>query len=383
MIASVPSPTVNVLCASMEEEELAPMVFSLWPGSNGSDTKISGWPLKVDIPVYPDWLNRTAVDDLFGFGPKYGRRHPVFPKLPIEYNSVLNGSGAFIDSIYLLTTSADKTYMLCSLRGSLTKDCSTQYNASMSGGVLSAHCSKEDEAFSYGKSEPSATNGVINSDWANVATGWALALSLNAGIEDGNASNARMLSQFIPSKPALEPSLPSIAEALAVLSGCTLLISTIDAPFKHFWNYSSTTLAEPQLQSFAAMVRTQDYSSGGTDRWQNVFHPVLFWTFGLNLICLIYMLPKRMITDFTDPQNMFLLSLNSSASQALEGACGRGPEKEQLGLSWFIKCDAERYHFFIHEGKRKVSKKSRLRLKEIDLSRCLIVRIFKSLFKKF
>ncbi|KAI4215480.1 MAG: hypothetical protein LQ351_001949 [Letrouitia transgressa] len=317
----------------MEEKELAPMVFNLWPESDGPNTESAGWPLEFDIPVYPDWLNRTIVDDLFWFGPKYGRRHPVFQHLPIEYNSVLNGSREFIDSIYLLAKSADNTYMLFSLRASLTKDCSTKYNTSMSGGVLSTHCNKEDEAFSYGKSEPSATNSVINSDWANVATDWALALSLNAGIADANASNVRMLSQFIPLKPALEPGLPSIAEALAILAGCTLLISTIDAPFKHFWNHNYTTLAEPQLQSFAATVRTQDYSSGGTDPWQNVFHLVLFWTFGLNLICLIYMLPKRMITDFIDPQNMFSLTLNSSASRALEGACGGGPKKEQLGLS--------------------------------------------------
>ncbi|KAL9614577.1 MAG: hypothetical protein Q9167_000946 [Letrouitia subvulpina] len=293
-----------------------------------------------------DPINRIMQPQDF----KYGRRHPVFPKLPSKYNSVLNGSGAFIDSIYLLTTSADDTYTLCSLRASLTKDCSTKYNASMGGGVLSTHCSKDDKIFSYGKSEPLATNGVINSDWANVATDWALALSLNAGINEGNASNARMLSQFIPSKPTLEASLPSITEALAVLSGCTLLISAIDSPFKHFWNHSSVTLAEPELESFEAIVRTQDYSSGGTDPWQNVFHLVLFSTFGLNFICLIYKLPKRMITDFIDPQNMFSLSMNSSASQALEGACGGGPEKEQLGLSWFINCDAERHHFFIHEG---------------------------------
>jgi hypothetical protein len=61
---------------------------------------------------------------------------------------------------------------------------------------------------------------------------------------DANASTSRLLTQLIlkPSDPSpesfkvdLSPALPSIGEALAVLSGCTLLLSMLDTPFVMFW----------------------------------------------------------------------------------------------------------------------------------------------------
>ncbi|KAL8727732.1 MAG: hypothetical protein Q9166_005845 [cf. Caloplaca sp. 2 TL-2023] len=351
--ASVPSPVINVLCASMREEELAPMVFSKWPLGNGTAANLTGWPIGFGIPFWPDWLNSTSVDDLFGFGEKYGRRHPVFPKLPITYNTVLNTTGWFTDSIYLLATSATREYTMCSLRASLTTHCSTQYHASLSGGFMDAHCEDPKDDLAYGKSYGNATDGVINKDWAAVATDWATALSLNSGISDGAASNARLLSQLIPTTQALDPSLPSIAEALAVLSGCTLLLSSTDTPFIHFWNYSTTvsTLAEPQYQAFRATLRTRDYASGGTQKWQGIFYVVLFLTFATNLFCLVYFLVRHgLVTDFIEPQNLFTLSLNSPPSLALDGACGGGPEGEQLIMNWHVTMDQEREHFYIQSG---------------------------------
>lgn len=60
-------------------------------------------------------------------------------------------------------------------------------------------------------------------------------LALNDGTVDGNGSNARVLTQLVPKTPALDPSLPSIAEAIAVMAGSTLLQSTKDAPFVEFF----------------------------------------------------------------------------------------------------------------------------------------------------
>lgn len=320
---------------------------------NGTAANLTGWPVGFNIPTYPDWLNSTPVDDLFEFGEKYGRRPPVFPKLPTPYNTVLNATGWFADSIYLLATSATGEYTMCSLRASLTTKCSTRYSASLSGGSMNAHCEDLGDELAYTNSSRNATDGVINKDWAVVAAEWGRALSLNAGITDGAASNARLLSQLIPTTPALDPSLPSIAEALAVLSACTLLLSSSDSPFIHFWNYSTTvtTLEEPQYQGFRAAFRYKDYTSGGNQRWQGVFYVVLALTFVTNLFCLIFFVVRRgLVTDFIEPQNLFSLSLNSPPSHALDGACGSGPEGEQLIMNWHIKMDQEREHFYIENG---------------------------------
>lgn len=355
--ASVPSPVVNVLCATMQKSELAPMVYTDWPESNGTASNLTGWPSSIDrdfgIPQWPSWLNSTPVDDLFGFGEKYGRRHPVFSRYPIAYNTILNHTGWFTDSIYILAASATGNFTMCSLKVSLTTECSTRYHASLSGGSMSAHCEDPKDDLAYGKSYADATNGVIKKDWAAVATDWATALSLNAGVSDGAASNARLLSQLIPTTQALDPSLPSIAEALAVLSGNTLLLSSTDTPFIHFWNYSKTvsTLADPRHEGFRATLRTRDYASGGTQKWQGIFYAVLFLTFATNVFCLIYFLVRHgLVTDFIEPQNMFSLSLNSPPSHALDGACGGGPEGEQLIMNWHVKMDQEREHFYIQNG---------------------------------
>ncbi|KAL8713150.1 MAG: hypothetical protein Q9220_002671 [cf. Caloplaca sp. 1 TL-2023] len=359
--ASVPSPITNVLCASMQEAELAPIVHSQWPSGNNTQMSVTSWPGGFDIPSWPHWLNQTSVDDLFEFGEKYGRRHPVFPKLPMPYNTVLNDTGWFADSIYLLAASAKGEYIMCSLKASLTTVCSTQCHKSVVGGSMRSLC-EDDDVLAYRKTSKDATEGVIQKDWASVATEWAKSLGLKSGITDGASSNARLLTQLIPVSQALDPSLPSIAEALAVLSGCTLLMSSTDSPFKHFWSYSATgpTLKEPQYQGFQASLRFREYASGGTWRWQRIFYVVLFLTFAINVICLLYFLVRQgLVTDFIEPQNLFALSLNSPPSHSLDGACCGGPEGRQLALNWHIKMDHEREHFYIQSGEARSQSKRR------------------------
>ena len=257
--ASVPSPVVNVLCASVLEKEIAPLVYSEWPNANASNFNSTLWPNSYALPTAPDWHNSTPFDDLFGFGVKYDRMPPIFPRFPIAYNTILNDTGyyPYTDAIYMLAASPSSDYMLCAISASLTPNCSTIYTATVSGGNLTSNCDHADNPLAYGKSYPNATNGIRSRDWVNVAVEWAFSLSLNAGITDGQAANARLLTQLIPTTNSLDTSLPSIAEALAVLAGDTLLISSSDSPFIHFWNYSTTipTLAEPQLQAFNATFR--------------------------------------------------------------------------------------------------------------------------------
>ncbi|KAK3176118.1 hypothetical protein OEA41_007440 [Lepraria neglecta] len=314
--ASVPSPSVNVLCANMTKDELAPIVITEWPQYVGLPFNGSNETLRV--PSFPSWINSTAVDDLFGFGEKYNRTPPVFAKFPEPYNTITNFTSFPL------------------------------YHETMIGGFLTSNCEDPDDELAYSRSHPDATSGVTNQNWRDVAAQWAVSTSLNGGVSDDDASNARLLTQLIPTELSLNPSLPSIAEGLAVLAGSTLLLSSIDSPFIHYWQYNNSTsvLDPPTYESFQATLRTHDYSSGGTQHGQEVFYPVLALVFLANLFCLVYFLTRRsLVTDFVDPKNLLALALNSSPSRVLEGACG-GLEDEQLKTTWQIR-ENQQQHFYI------------------------------------
>ena len=371
------------------------MIIVDWKGYNGTEPNATNYPDGYSIPPRPSWLNETKVDDLFGFGEKYGRRHPVFPKLPKPFNTVLNTTDLESDSVYILATSPDRAYMLCSIRSWMSPDCSTEYHASMSGGSMTTRCNDPTDQLAYRLSQPLATSGVTNVNWTTVAVQWALTLSLGAGIIDGAASNARLLSQLMPTTRALDPNVPSIAEALAVMAGCTLLLSSLDSPFTHDWNNTDTTyFQEPQYQAFNATVRSQDYSSGGTQHWQGMFYVVLAAVFLTNAFCLVYFaLHHGLLTDFIEPQNLFSLSLNSRPSQALDGCCGGGPEKEQLNTSWHIDLDKTRDHFHIQSldkaqdhakgvVQKRNGKKKRKPEREMQLESSPVAEMYDRLSKK-
>ena len=209
------------------------MVFTQWPSEyrNGASLNVTGWPNNYNLTT-PSSLTHTVVDDLFGFDDL--ETHPIFPKFPQPYNTVLNASSSYgHESIYLLVGSANSTfeYTMCSMRVAQSPDCYTEYHASMSGGSLTSHC--DDDSLAYSKSRPEAPNGSWEKDWKDVASEWGLGLSLGAGIADSNSAIARLLTQLIPETNALDPNLPSISEALAVLAGCTLILSSQGAPFVH------------------------------------------------------------------------------------------------------------------------------------------------------
>lgn len=83
--AGVVSPSLNVMCVNMSPKELAPLIYTEWPGRNKKNA--TTW--KGDIPGWADksgkenYLNRTVVDHIFRWGPqyapnKYVRRPPIF-----------------------------------------------------------------------------------------------------------------------------------------------------------------------------------------------------------------------------------------------------------------------------------------------------------------
>jgi hypothetical protein len=81
--ASTPSPFVNVLCLTLHEQDLEPF-------------------------IYPDKLvNGTEYDDVFQWGEKWGpnKHPPVFPRLPIDYNTLLNDTSQMLwgrRTVYIL-----------------------------------------------------------------------------------------------------------------------------------------------------------------------------------------------------------------------------------------------------------------------------------------
>ncbi len=84
--ASAVSPAVGVMCVNMERDEIAPLVYTQWPNAVtnrtgfGEQTEAyAGW--LSDLPAMDkiEFYNSTTVDEIFGWGEKYGRRPPLFP----------------------------------------------------------------------------------------------------------------------------------------------------------------------------------------------------------------------------------------------------------------------------------------------------------------
>jgi hypothetical protein len=354
--ASVPAPAVNILCAGVTEDDISNLIYVKWPSSGGT-FNASTWPAVSDMIQAPAYPNATAIDDLFSFGPDSGdarQRAPIFPKLPQPYNTLLNGTVIWpAHSVYLLAGSpqnlATSPYFFCSLKAMQYPGCTTQYRAARSGGDLTVHCDDDPQnSLPYKHSQPDAPSGVWQPNWKDVASGWAYSLSLSTGISDANASNARLLTQMIPEYDAkgnatsLNPLLPSVGEALGVLSGSNLLLSSQWSPFIHYWNYSGPQemLDIPQYQAFNASLTYQDYASGATQQWQGIFYVVLVAIFLTNCFCLVYLVwtirGEGQVTDYTEPQNLFALAVNSPPSRSLSGACGGGPEGDMLGKKWEV-----------------------------------------------
>jgi hypothetical protein len=378
--ASVASPRLHSLCATVSENHLAPLIFEKWRLTNETLNHTS-WPKQLQFTdTHPSpYLGGTALDDIFEWGEKYGDYSwpPVFMRLPQEFNTMVNGTGGDgqsygRSSVYILgkgnstdfgeDSAARLDYFLCQLQVSQTPYCYTSYQASGQGAVLEAACDDSPPSghtMRYIEGEKNAPSSRVfaDRDWANVASEMALALSLNDGSFEGKSSNARLLSQLLLRQPSLDPERPSLAEALAVMSGCTLLQSTLDAPFIHYWKYneSVSTLGELHpgvVEYFNASISAQNYASGGTSKYQNVFHLVLLGVFALNVLALVYFAThKTWYVDLSEPPNLFSLAVNSPPSEAFSGCCGTGPTGKDYGVPWTLGQDQG--HVFVHSGPRR------------------------------
>ncbi|ETS82222.1 hypothetical protein PFICI_07224 [Pestalotiopsis fici W106-1] len=359
--ASVASPSVNVLCANLNRTELEPLIYATWPDARTVGTEIpfqrtgvADWMDDVPVASEDEWLNSTVVDDIFLWGEKYGRRPPVFPMYPIDYNMITNTSVISSDSIYILAKSGlVEDYTVCQLRSWLSPKCSTQFNISgIAGAQMRAHCEDTHDENAYSHSQP-AMPETGNMDWKNMVDQWRLSMDLNGGSTNSNASNARILTNFILNSTRLEPLLPSMGEALAVLASSTLVIGGQDASFRQYWDasYGAQELPNGVYEEFNATIKMQQYASAHTEDWQAIFYPVLGLVFVVNVVCLLYLLfVYGMVTDYTEPRNMFALAVNSPPSRQLDGSCGGGPEARELVVPWRVGYAESANHYFFEEA---------------------------------
>jgi hypothetical protein len=110
-------------------------------------------------------------------------------------------------------------------------------------------------------------------------------------------------------------------------------------------------LDEYQTQYFNASLKAQQYASGGQPGASRAWIIILFLVFIMNIFVLIYFLLHRgLVTDFSEPPNLFALAVNSPPSHALAGSCGGGPEGKQYMVNWFVNHEGS--HLFMEPGEK-------------------------------
>lgn len=226
-------------------EPLSVTVYDRWPNAR---LNTSTWPLNHSLPNPSAWRNETSVDDIFGWGERYGRtRRPIFAKVPVPYSTLFNTTPkAGMDSAYILGISPQNNSKLCSIRAFLTPNCSTEYRTSIIGGSLTSRCKDGNDELSYSELTGKTSNVRFETGWIDLLSDWGTAIGFGGGLKDFSGSNSRLLTQFIPTEQRLNSTLPSIAEALAILVGGSLLLGSIDAPLLLSTKYDPT-LYDPTL----------------------------------------------------------------------------------------------------------------------------------------
>jgi hypothetical protein len=110
-------------------------------------------------------------------------------------------------------------------------------------------------------------------------------------------------------------------------------------------------LDEYQTQYFNASLKAQQYASGGQPGASRAWIIILFLVFIMNICVLIYFILHRgLVTDFSEPPNLFALAVNSPPSQLLAGSCGGGPEGKQYMVNWFVNHEGS--HLFMEPGEK-------------------------------
>lgn len=270
---------------------------------------------------------------------------------------ITNTSVVGSDSLYILAKSGViDDYTLCQLRSWMSPKCSTHFNISgISGALIRSYCEDPSDENSYSHSV-SGLPEAPSVDWKNMADQWRLSMDLNGGVSNNNASNARILTNLILDSARLPPLLPSMAEAIAVLASSTLIIGSLGTSFRQYWDasYPSQELDPGIYEAFNSTLKSQQYASSHTEGWQAIFYPVLGLVFLINVLCFFYLVfVHSMVTDYTEPQNMFALAVNSPPSRQLDGSCGGGPRDRELVVPWRVGFAANANHYYFEEASQQ------------------------------
>lgn len=146
-------------------------------------------------------------------------------------------------------------------------------------------------------------------------------------------------------------------------------MSAIDSPYVMFWvrlpppspfhpsnPYQNYTTDVPLLQDythqfFNASLKAQQYASGGVDSASKVWMLILVLVFLMNILVLAYFVfHQGLVTDFSEPPNLFALAVNSPPSQLFAGSCGGGPGGKQYVVNWFVNTEGD--HLFMEPGEK-------------------------------
>lgn len=152
----VPTLRMNVLCVSMTVQDLKPLVYGLRENAT----------VPVDVDIWPEQLDDSTydrspsagmqLDEIFSWGPQgiTNDYPPVFPKLPVSYNMLVNGTQGTPwgrPAIYVLgrrpisqrgqiARETDDEYALCKMTVAFSTSCLTRYNVSYAASTLEAVC---------------------------------------------------------------------------------------------------------------------------------------------------------------------------------------------------------------------------------------------------
>lgn len=120
---------------------------------------------------------------------------------------------------------------------------------------------------------------------------------------------------------------------------------------QHYYAYNETLLSSPEMVSFKARVRNQEYASWHTEPWQGIFYAVLAAAFLLNVLCLVYLCSLGLVKDFLEPSSLFALATRESmAAKTPEMAVAeKGPWKSNMSTPYLLNYREDEGHFFFEE----------------------------------
>ena len=240
--------------------------------------------------------------------------------------------------------------------GVLSQECETEHIQKVGTRKLSAHCGRD--ADNFGKAiAPRSFHPRPSTDFRDILGAWATAIGLNGGMLSSNNSLAHVLSQLVVTKPpgrapSLNKTMPSLAEALAVLSNSMLMKASINATFDDRPIFDAPT--PDSYFPYNVIVQTQQYRSGPPVPWQKVLYPILVVMFLANWYCLIYFFREMgLVIDFLEPRNLFSVAIDSPSES--KRRAGEGPIGDHGDARWILRRDHDQKLYFRKANKRGLS----------------------------